>query len=190
MSEIFGSFVEQGNEKEFLLINFSPNSIPLQQRWRNNGLSADFLADYWSTFFPSEAGDSTVSKRLELKDAVGYIANELLENAMKFSYDPVQHPVSIGLYLHRNEMLFYVTNSIDPVTIKPFQQFISKLLSSDPLQLYLDQLEMNADEDTHGSHLGFLTMINDYNAELAWKFQSHGDGDAFTTVTTMVRLSL
>lgn len=37
--------------QEFLLINFSSSSIPLNQRSRNNGLSADFIADYLTTFF-------------------------------------------------------------------------------------------------------------------------------------------
>ena len=55
MKRTFGEFSEL-NEKdgEYLKIGFLPNSIPLQQRWRNNGLSADFLAGYVSTFFPVE----------------------------------------------------------------------------------------------------------------------------------------
>jgi hypothetical protein len=55
MTEVFGHFVDiQNCHQEYLKINFSPTSVPLQQRWRNNGLSADFLADYISTFFPGD----------------------------------------------------------------------------------------------------------------------------------------
>ena len=52
MAQIFGDYVngKSSGESEVLIINFSPTSIPLQHRWRNNGLSADFLADYLSTF--------------------------------------------------------------------------------------------------------------------------------------------
>ena len=54
MTRIFGDFTERKDDHgEHLEIGFSPTSIPIQQRWRNNGLSADFLADYLSTFFPA-----------------------------------------------------------------------------------------------------------------------------------------
>ena len=54
MTQIFGAFMaRQGASGEYLKISFSPTSMPIQQRWRNNGLSADFLADYLSTLaFP------------------------------------------------------------------------------------------------------------------------------------------
>src|SRR5438132_10066674 len=99
MARIFGPFIERkDNDGEYLKIGFSPTSIPIQQRWRNNGLSADFLADYLSTFFPGD--DSAADEPYaELKSAVSYVANELLENAMKFSYAPPQHAISIAMYL-------------------------------------------------------------------------------------------
>lgn len=190
MSEVFGNFIEQGNGQEFLIINFSPNSIPLQQRWRNNGLSADFLSDYWSTFFPADDEDAE-SRSIGIKGAVAYVANELLENAMKFTYEPAQHAVNIGLHLHQNEMFFYVTNTVDPAIVAEFQAFIHQILTEDPDELYMKQLEANANEDdieSDGSHLGFLTMINDYHAEIAWKF-THNEL-AMLTVTTMVRLAV
>ena len=94
MAQIFGEFIEKKGERcEYLMIGFSPSSIPIQQRWRNNGLSADFLADYLSTFFPGEDHAST-ERQAAVKGAVSYIANELLENAMKFSYAPSQHAMS------------------------------------------------------------------------------------------------
>src|SRR5918999_1510955 len=99
MAQIFGDFIDtQEGRGEYLKIGFSPNSISLQQRWRNNGLSADFLADYLSTFFPGEDPDSA-ERQTEIKDAVSYVANELLENAMKFSYSPSHHSVSIEMFL-------------------------------------------------------------------------------------------
>ena len=86
MIQIFGDFIEQPPSQEYLIIGFSPSSIPLKQRWRNNGLSADFLADYLTTFFPGNEDDpSTIERQAEIKSAVSYIANELLENAMKFN---------------------------------------------------------------------------------------------------------
>ena len=54
--EIYGDFQEDiPGSDQFLVISFSPSSIPLKQRWRNNGLSADFVADYLTTFFPASS---------------------------------------------------------------------------------------------------------------------------------------
>ena len=73
MAEIFGEFVDCSHQnQEYLKIGFSPSSIPLQERWRNNGLSADFLADYLSTFFPGQT-DEALERQAEIKDAVSYI---------------------------------------------------------------------------------------------------------------------
>ena len=191
MTETFGDFIEQeGGSGEYLKIGFHPTSIPLQQRWRNNGLSADFLAGYLSTFFPGEDHEST-ERQTEIKDAISYIANELLENAMKFSNASSHQTVSIEMFLTAEEISLYSINGIDPVKIEAFQQFIKRLLTEDRDALYLEQIERNAEDDSDGSSgLGFLTILNDYGAIMAWKF---ADGDKVgddVTVTTLVRLAV
>lgn len=191
MTQILGDFIEkEEGTGEYLKIGFSPNSIPLQQRWRNNGLSADFLAGYLSTFFPGETSGAA-DRKTEVKDAVSYIANELLENAMKFSYSPSQHTVSIEIFLEADVITLYATNSVNPETIKPFQAFIHRLLTEDPEALYMEQLERNADaDDDDASGLGFLTMLHDYDATLAWRFVSSEQNGAGVVVTTMVQFSV
>jgi hypothetical protein len=189
MAQIFGEFRErQEKDGEYLQIGFSPTSIPIQQRWRNNGLSADFLADYLSTFFPGEDAAST-ERQAEIKGAVSYIANELLENAMKFSYAPAHHAISLALYLEADAISLYVTNSVDAQTLAALQQHIQRLLTEDPTALYLEQLERNAEADNGGaSGLGLLTMLNDYGATVAWKFEPVAPEADVVTVTTMVRV--
>lgn len=190
MTQIFGDFIDDRNEREYLIIGFSPSSLPLQQRWRNSGLSADFLADYVSTFFPAE-DTASADRQAEIKDGVSYTANELLENAMKFSYEASKYSVSIALYLQHDHVRFYVTNSIDPQTITGFQKFIKTLLTEDPYDLYIHQLEVNAEDDTEGeSGLGLLTMMNDYEANLAWKFEGQEEVPENARVTTMVQLPI
>lgn len=189
MRQTFGDFRERDDNTEFLAINFSPSSIPLRHRWRNNGLSADFLGDYWANFFPTE-DESSMNRQAEIKDAVTYIANELLENAMKFNYEPSQCTISIALYLYENELRFYVSNGIDPSTVESFQRFIQELLTEDTDELYMRQLEQSAEDDSEGSHLGFLTMINDYHASLAWKFESVDPDEQIVVLTSMVQLTV
>ena len=191
MANTFGDFVEvQAGEGEYLKIGFHPSSIPLQQRWRNNGLSADFLADYLSTFFPGE-DLASAERQSQIKDAVGYIANELLENCMKYSYASQQHQVSIEMFLAPDAITLYTDNGIEPGGIEPFQKFIQRLLSEDIDALYTEQLERNAGDDSGGaSGMGFLTMLNDYGVKIAWKFSGPAKPGDEVAVTTMVRMPL
>jgi hypothetical protein len=189
MEQTLGNFIEpEEGHGEYLKIGFLPSSIPLQQRWRNNGLSADFLAGYVSTFFPGD-DQASAARQAEIKDAISFIANELLENAMKFTASSSHHTVTIEMFLQADVIRLYSSNCIAPGSIEPFQGFIGRLLTEDTYELYAEQLERNADaEGGTGSGLGFLTMLNDYGALLAWKFgKLVQDGDD-VALTTMVRL--
>lgn len=178
------------DSEEYLIIGFSPGSLPIQKRWRNNGLSADFIADYWGTFFPAYDEESQ-ERHNEIKSAVAYIANELLENAMKFSYSKSDSPICIKLNLFQDELRFYISNSVHHRSVGQFQAFIRRLLTEDPGELYIRQLEANAGaEDGGESRLGFLTMLNDYHVQLAWNFDILQEDPAQSIVTTMVQLPL
>jgi hypothetical protein len=193
MAQLFGNFTEQPiNSEEYLILGFSPSSIPLKQRWRNNGLSADFLADYLTTFFPAtETNPNTLDRATEIKGAVSYIANELLENAMKFNDEASQYPISIQLQLHSDRIVFCVTNSIPSQSVENFQAYIQNLINEDPQEMYIEQLERNAeDEFNSSSGLGLLTMINDYMALLGWKFETVKTEPEVIAVSTMVQLTV
>lgn len=193
MTQIFGDFIDDLPKcEEYLILGFSPSSVPLKQRWRNNGLSADFMADYFTTFFPGDEESSNGNNsRSEVKSAVSFIANELLENAMKFSDDRLNYPVSIELHLERETMVFLVTNSVHPQQVEQFQEFLKELIAADPGELYISHLEKNASDESHAqSGLGLLTMINDYQAKLGWKFEKIQTDPEAIAVTTMVQLSL
>ncbi|MBO9998496.1 MAG: ATP-binding protein [Cyanobacteria bacterium SID2] len=191
MMQIFGDYCEgQPNSPEFLIIGFSPTSVPLKQRWRNNGLSADFMADYLTTFFlGSEDDPASMRRQAEVKSAVSFIANELLENAMKFSDETSSYPISIQLQLHPDHLMFFTTNSIPAETVDRFQKYLEDLAGCDPEEMYVRQLEHNATEETGtSSRLGYLTMMNDYMARLGWKFEIVQKEPEVITVTTMVQL--
>jgi hypothetical protein len=191
MTRIFGHFIARKDDQgEYLKIGFSPTSIPIQQRWRNNGLSADFLADYLSTFFPGDT-HAAAERQAKLKSTISYVANELLENAMKFSYAPAQHAIGLAMYLEPDAISLYVTNSIDPHAVASFQRAIARLLTEDIDALYLEQLTHNAESDSvDSSGLGYLTMLHDYGVALAWQFAPSPQDPDVTTVTTMARLSV
>lgn len=193
MIKIFGDFIENlPDSPEYLILGFSPSSVPLQQRWRNNGLSADFLADYLTTFFPARGKDPhTRYKQEEIKGAVSYIANELLENAMKFNDDRTTYPIGLSLQLQSDCLIFRISNSIATESVKDFQNYIEKLTSVDTQEMLIAQLEQNAlEENGSSSRLGYLTMIEDYGAKLGWKFETVQKEPTIIAVTTMVQLNI
>lgn len=193
LPQVFGDYLEElPPYHEQLTLDFSPSSAPPRKRWRNNGRSADFLADFLVTCLPEIETDQDRRWQAEIKDAVSYIANELLENAMKYS-DPSQGTCTrIHLYFDGRCILFLTQNNVRPAEVKPFQSHIQELLQEDPQELYIARLEASVESDCEGSGLGLLTMINDYNAKLSWKFEQVDQDlpSAAIAVTTMVQLEI
>ncbi len=191
-NEVIGHFSDLRNcltQGEYLHLGFQPNSSPLKERWRNNGLSADFMADYVTTFFPKSAEDpNSETRQIEIKSAVSFIANELLENAMKYSDPSLKKAISISLILEETRIVIIESNAAKTVQARHYRDFVQKLEQSDPMQMYLEQLEAKALDDS-SSGLGFLTMLNDYDAKLAWQFQS-SEEQGIITVSTEVSLPI
>jgi hypothetical protein len=189
MKEILANYDQElPDSQEGLTIVFSPTSISLKKRWRNNGLSADFMADYFATFFSNNNDtDNKINLKTEIKGAVSFIANELIENAMKFNDENSPIPIGIRLQMHKNRLVFLATNSINHQKKQQLVAFIHELTHNDPNDLYIEKLEKNATEENNGgSGLGILTMINDYEAKVGWKVETVSAD--IQTVTTMVQL--
>jgi hypothetical protein len=192
MPQIFGDFVESFPPAQDLLeLTFTPNSLPIKKRWRSNRLSANFMADYFSNFLQVDEDDPAQKRRIkESKGAVSYVANELLENAIKFNNQGTNFKIKFGIYFIEEADLtavLFATNSVSAEGLDKFQKFIQELLCSDPEKLYVQQIEKSAEEENTGaSGLGFLTMINDYSAKIGWKFEIVQKEPKMIAVTTMV----
>ena len=192
MPQIFGDFVESfPPEQDSLELTFTPSSLPIKKRWRSNRLSANFMADYFSNFLPVDEEDPAHKRRIkESKAAVSYVANELLENALKFNNQATNFKIKFGIYFIEEAdvtAVLFATNSVSAEGLDKFQSFIQELLSSDPQELYVQQIEKSAEDENSGaSGLGFLTMLNDYSAKLGWKFEIVQKDPKMIAVTTMV----
>ncbi|MEG3837913.1 MULTISPECIES: DUF6272 family protein [unclassified Microcoleus] len=192
MTQIFGEFIEEfPPEHDSLELTFTPSSRPIKQRWRNNRLSAHFVADYLSSFLPVDEEDASSEKRIkESKGAVSYVANELLENAIKFNNDDTHYKVKFGIhFIGETEVtaVIFASNSVTSEGASKLKEFIEEIMASDPNELYLQQLEKNAESESDTSGLGLLTMINDYSAKIGWKFEPRPDSDTII-VTTVVQI--
>ncbi|WP_434687472.1 DUF6272 family protein [Pseudanabaena minima] len=191
MAQIFGEFTEDFSERsEFLVLGFSPSSLPIQLRWKTNGLSADFLGDYVKNFFPGDTS-AALNKQTEVRHAVSFVSNELLENAMKYSDKSAGQPINLEVHLFSDRLIFLSKNSVHQNAIANFQTYLQKITTGDVGEMYINQVEKSVDiDESESSGLGYLTMIMDYEAVLGWKFEQISDNNPVTMVTTMVQLPL
>jgi hypothetical protein len=189
--QVFGDFVDHVPDcEEYLTLSFSPNSAARKQRWASYGLSADFLGDYFAAFFPGDSiPDSKINQRKTVRAAVSFIANELLENAVKYTDSSARLPVSISLHLFERRIIFRVINHASPSTAQVYQRFIQELRNSTLEMVYLQQLEKTATSGD-GSCMGILTMMHDYAAQFGWKFQLTGNQPDLIEVNVLVYLDL
>lgn len=187
---ILGQYITQiPPSEEYLTLHFSPAAAPRNRRWRNYGLSADFLGDYFAAFFPGdELLAGKINRRDTVKAAVSYVANELLENAVKYSDSTVNIPISITLYLYEQAIIFRVINHATPDVVHQYQTYLQQLLNADMDEFYTQQLEKTA-MGLGESHMGLLTMINDYGAAFGWRFSPTNSVDTIT-VDVMAQLQV
>lgn len=191
MAQVFGDFTDDFSERsEFLVLGFSPSSLPIQLRWKTNGLSADFLGDYVKNFFPGDTS-AALNRQTEIRSAVSFIANELLENAMKYSNKEAGQPINLEVHLFSDRLIFISKNSLYSHTVADFQAYLQEIIAGDVSEMYINQVEKSVENDNaESAGLGYLTMLMDYDASLGWKFDSALSNADIQVVTTMVQLPL
>ncbi|EKV01650.1 hypothetical protein Lepto7375DRAFT_3826 [Leptolyngbya sp. PCC 7375] len=196
MHQIFGDYITiLPPERDSLELSFTSTSEDIKNLWRNQRLSAHFLANCFINFLPLDENNPEEEQRIkEAQGSISYVANELIENAVKFNLETSTHQVKLGIYFLENPELvavIFATNSVNKAQAAEFQIFIKELLASDPQELYLQQVEESAMEnDITRSGLGFLTMINDYQVRLGWKFEPLPTLPDVIAVTVMAQVTV
>jgi len=143
---------------------------PSQMTWQHCSLTAEFLGE----FFASQAH----LRRLDENEArynIAYLANELLENVVKF-----RAPGEVILETGIDGSIFrlILSNWIAAETSSRFEAKLSEILARDPGDLLIERIEANAAEPLgSGSGLGLLTLMNDYGARLGWTFRQETPED-------------
>ncbi len=155
---------------------------PLELGWRHSGLTADFIAEAMALPF---AGTNRLHKSIQ--HHIGYLSNELIENAVKFR-QPGR--IIIEACVEGDVFMMRVRNEIDNKTSERFQIRLHTMLSVDPGELLIQQIEANAASDTGGSGLGLLTLLSDYEARMAWEFEASGENRVSLTTTASLALPL
>lgn len=196
MQQTFGDFIKAfPPDRDSLELSFTPTSERIKHRWRSQRLSSHFVADYFINFLPLSNGDPQSERRIkETKGAISYVTNELLENAMKFNLEATNAKVRFGIHFVDDDEIIavmFASNSVNRTGAQKFQGFIENLLSADPEEMYLQQVEASLEDENVGmSGLGFLTMLNDYQARLGWQFKPHLSDPDVCLVTTMAQIKV
>ncbi|HEV7405956.1 MAG TPA: hypothetical protein VGO11_23625 [Chthoniobacteraceae bacterium] len=166
-----------------LRLVFHTARLPL--RWSDCSATANFLSAYYAGLFEAEY---SAAQTVDLTHSLAYLANELIENAVKFRA-PGDVVVETGR--HGGELILRLTNFIAPETAGAFRALLAELTAGDPGELLLERIEANAaDETSSGSGLGILTLMNDYGIRFCWTFRPAPATDGAIHLETIARLPL
>lgn len=171
-----GSFTNTQELEPDLVLTLFPKSFPVQ--WSLCSAIADFCSEYFSSL------DTTK----EARSAINYVLNELVENAVKFSFGDT---ITVSLSMDKNELVLLVSNHVGEKNVEMIQAKLQKLVSQDPVELLMERIRENAaSPSTHESGLGFLTMMTDYEAKLGWRLFALEENDDPPLLSTMARLKI
>src|SRR3954471_4140836 len=96
-----------------LRLVFRTAALPL--RWSDCSATANFLSAYYAGLFKAEY---TAAQATDLTHSLAYLANELLENAVKFR---APGDVAVETGQHAGELILRLTNFIAPETAGAFR---------------------------------------------------------------------
>lgn len=142
---------------------------PIDLSWHHCSTTSEFLGEMYAL---------RVAGRLDFNEArhsIGYLVNELLENAVKF-----RSPGDIVIESSLDGGLFEIkiTNLISEETSTGFKGMLVEVTSRDPGDLLIEKIEANAaDASSKGSGLGLLTLMSDYGVRLGWTFEKDAEGE-------------
>jgi hypothetical protein len=144
---------------------------PLGMGWVHCGPTAEFFG----TLIAGVAGKSGHDAN-EVRHSVSYLANELLENAVKFRARGTGD-VRLEVRFDRSTFELVLSNFTEEKAASGLRAFLADLETRDPGELLMERIEANAaDESNMGSGLGILTLLNDYGVRLGWTLEQEAPG--------------
>ncbi len=135
---------------------------PLHLAWRHSAMTSDFIAETIALDFrSSERQYKTV------RHDIGYLTNELIENSIKFR---ASGEILIEALRDGHCFRMRTVNLIDREAMTRFQQLLLKVTAGDPGDLLIEHIEASVLAGDNASGLGLLTLMSDYQVQLAWHF--------------------
>ncbi len=148
---------ENSVSKNFIL------PLELMKDWSQCSTLSDFL---------SQDDSHPYAQNDQARNILSTIANELLENAIKYSIDQ-NRLVTLSIVLDHGDILIETVNTTQEKNAFNLSQFVQVLKErSDIETLFFEQLEKSFESD-HVSGLGFLGLLKDYNVQLGIQITPH-----------------
>ncbi|WP_037153869.1 slr1658 superfamily regulator [Rhizobium freirei] len=136
---------------------------PLHLAWRHSAMTSDFIAETMALDFRSSERRYKTARH-----DIGYLTNELIENSIKFR---TSGEIVIEALTEEHSFKMRIANLIDHDATARFQQLLLKVTDGDPADLLIEQIEANVLAGGNASGLGLLTLMSDYQVQLAWRFE-------------------
>jgi hypothetical protein len=180
MARIIGDFASTQGWEARVTVSLHPGTFPVP--WAQCAATADFLAA-WLCGAAAARGHPVE----DLRGTVSYVANELIENAVKFCHG---RDVALQAGILGEEVALLVENHLPAGRVADLADKLTELTTGDPVELLVKRVEENAARGAGGgSGLGFLTMMNDYQARLGFSLADGGER-GWSVVGTSARLPL
>lgn len=129
-------------------------------QWQRCSVAADFLARWFSWHFVT---------RPNAVHVLSTGLNELVENLAKFSLDK-RAPVEVEVAHYGDLVLVHTRNVGSAEQAAGLALRLERLATTDPEELFIDQLEHTAANDRSASGLGLITLKKDYQARIGAEF--------------------
>lgn len=138
-------------------LEFSFQPVDLLSHWQRCGMTADYIANFYTPIIGQEKANS-----------LSTIINELIENSCKYT---VSHKDTVKTkILHYGSTFVSIgKNFIDAKTKKNFGKFINRINSKGPEEFYFETIEFRV-EGQKTSRLGFVMLIKDYGVQINYWF--------------------
>lgn len=146
-------------------ITIEARALDLVVEWRRCGILADHLADYLALSFEHQGVAQSV---------LSTVANELVENAVKFSADKAQ-PIRIAARHRGDQVEIESRNLAEPAHVAALESLFADLGRGDLPARFAERVE----REQRGG-LGLLILAKDYGAELSAELAPGGPHAAVT----------
>lgn len=175
IDKAYGSCTVSRTESPIASVDVQVSAMDMMTHWGRCSLTADFLAGYVAPVFRDSE-----SARVEISIAL----DELIENAVKFCAD-VQEPVVVTVDNYANSIRLQVSNLCSAHHAEDLGRVIHQVLSNNPEDLFVQQVEASAIADETSSRLGFITLSMNDSARLGARIET-SPREGFYAVTVQV----
>lgn len=179
----FGALVTRSGVPEPLVeLTLRTRAIEYIVQWSRCGMTADYLADFFSYCFRN---------RKTAKAVLSTVINELLENAVKFSSER-RLPLTVSVKHLGGFVLVETSSTTDEKQVRAFENALSELQLHGAEELFYRTVaqpvvygQMNAPTK---SRLGLILLKKDYDATLGVRMEASREEPSSWNVVVQVQV--